>query len=90
MSARLGGAILIALVCSTAGYGQAVAEYALQTAGSTLSGSGGPITVGGCRIDSTVLRCLSQSHPETSIAVAVGLVVVMMIWWVLKPSPLRR
>ncbi len=86
---RLAVAILVVLSCATVGYSQAAVEYALKSAGSAVSGSGTGAAIGGCRVDSTVLTCLSRSYPKTFIIV-IGILVVILLWWLAKAYTSRR
>ena len=86
---RLVLGILAALACATVGYSQAAVEFALRSSGSAVSGSGAPAAIGGCRVDSTLLTCLSRSYPRATIVV-VGLVIVIILWWLAKAHASRR
>ncbi len=68
---------------SSIAYGQAAVEYALKSGGSAVSASGEPATVGSCRVDSSLLTCLSESYPKTMI-VLLALLTILILWRVLK------
>jgi hypothetical protein len=89
MLSRLALGTLAVARCATVAYGQAAVEYALKSSGSAVSGSGAPATMGGCRVDSTLLTCLSRSYPTTTIIVA-GLLAVMILWWLARAFASRR
>jgi len=75
---RLTLKILVALACVTVGHGQTAVEYALKSSGSAVSGHAADATVGGCKVDSTLLTCLSRSYPKIMIMVA-GLLAVLIM-----------
>ena len=75
---RLTLTILAELTCTTVGNGQAAVEYALKSSGSAVSASGADATIGVCRVDSTLLTCLSHSYPKTTIIVIVLLALMLM------------
>jgi hypothetical protein len=75
---RLTLIVLAALTCATVGYGQAAVEYALKSSGSAVSASGADAAIGVCRVDSTLLTCLSHSYPKTTIIVIVLLALMVM------------
>jgi len=80
--------ILAALTCATAGYGQAVAEYALKSSGSAVSASGGVAAIGGCRVDSSLLTCLNRAYPKTTIVV-IALLALMLWRWLARARAAR-
>ena len=75
---RLTLIILAALACAIDGYGQAAVEYALKSSGSAVPASGAGAIIGGCRVDSTLLTCLSHAYPKTTIIVVVLLAVMFL------------
>ena len=75
---RLTLIVIAALACANAGYCQAAVEYSLKSSGSAVSASGAHATIGACRVDSTLLTCLSHSYPKTTIIV-IGLLAVMIM-----------
>jgi len=83
MLSRLTLGIPAALACATVGYAQAAAEYALQSSRSAASASGAGATIGGCRVDSTLLTCLSHSYPKTTIIV-IALLALMILRWLAR------
>ncbi len=89
MLSRLVFGILAAVGCSWVAYGQAAAEYALQSSRGAVSAAGEDASIGGCTIGSTLLTCLSRSYPRTTILV-VGLLAVIVWLWVAKMFAWRR
>lgn len=89
MLPRLASGMLAALACAAVAYSQAAVEYALKSAGSTVSGSGGHGTIGGCRVDSALLACLSGAYPKTTVIVIV-LIALMIFRWLAKTYTSRR
>lgn len=86
MLSRLALTLLAAMACATAALGQAAVEYALKSSQSTLSGGGSGTIIAGCKVDSTVVACLSRSYPKTTIIVIALLTLV--IWrWLTRPRP---
>ena len=85
---RLTLIVIAALSCVTVGYGQAAVEYALKSSGSAVSASGEDATIGGCRVDSTVMTCLSRSYPKATILV-IGLITVMILRWLTRAYRVR-
>jgi hypothetical protein len=83
MLPRLVLRIFVAFACATAGYGQAAVEYALQSSGGAVSASASNPIIAGCRVDSTLLTCLSRSYPKTTIVV-VALLTVMIFRWLTR------
>ena len=76
--ARLILTIPAALACAATACGQAAAEYAMKSSGSALSAGGGHGSIGACRVDATLLTCLSHSYPKTTIAVIALVALVIM------------
>jgi hypothetical protein len=76
--ARLTLIMLAALASATPGYGQAAAEYALKSSAGALSANGTAAGIGGCKVDTTVLTCLSHSYPKSTIVV-IALVVLLIM-----------
>ena len=58
---------------------QAAVEYALKSGGSTVS-SGSASKIAGCKVDSDLLMCLSQSYPRMSILSAVVILLLIARW----------
>ena len=88
MLPRLTLTILAVLACTTVGYGQAAVEYGLKSAASAVSASGTSATVGGCKVDSALLACLSRSYPKTTI-ISIGLLAVMILRWLTRAHAAR-
>ena len=80
MHLRLTLGVLAALAFANAGYGQAAVEYALKASGSATAASGPGAVIGGCRVDATILTCLSRSYPKTTIAVLALLTLLIYRW----------
>ena len=74
--------VLAPLTWATVAYGQAAGEYALKSSEGAVSASGTG-TIGGCRVDSTLLTCLSHSYPKTTIVV-IGLLAVLILRWLTR------
>ncbi len=87
MLTRLALGLLAALACATVGYSQAAAEYALRSSGSAASAGGAHI--GGCKLDSTVVTCLSRAYPKATIIVVV-LLTLLTLRWLAKAYTSRR
>ena len=88
MLSRLTLIFLASLSCATVGYGQAAVEYALKSSGSAVSTSGADATIGGCRVDSSVMTCLSRSYPKTMVVV-IGLLTLMILRWLTRAYRVR-
>lgn len=58
---------------------QAAAEYGLKSAGSAISSSSAP-SIAGCKFDSNLLTCLTDSYPRTSTVVAVAAGMFLLRW----------
>lgn len=78
MLCRLALIVLAALAGATAGYGQAAVEYALKSSGGAVGAAGANAAIGSCRVDSTLLTCLSHTYRKTTIIV-IGLLVIMIL-----------
>lgn len=89
MFPRLTLRIVAALACATVGLGQTAVEYALKSSGSAVSASGQHASIGACRVDSTLLACLSRSYPKITIIV-IGLLVLAILRWLAKAYAARR
>jgi hypothetical protein len=85
---RLTLIILAALSSVTVGYGQAAVEYALKSSGSAVSAGRADGVIGGCRVDSKLLTCLSRSYPKATILV-IGLMTVMIVRWLTRAYRVR-
>ncbi len=70
-------------------YGQAAVEYALKSSGGAAAGSGAPLKIGNCRVDSTLPSCFSQSYPRATVVV-VALITVLVLWRLFKAHSARR
>ena len=73
------GLALALLVLPLGLFAQAVVEYALQSGSSALSHIGDS-AIGGCNIDSGLVRCLGRTYPRAAIAVVVVLGLLMVRW----------
>jgi hypothetical protein len=58
---------------------QAAAEYGLKSTGSVISSSTAP-AIAGCRVDSNLISCLSNSYPRTSIVLAIAVGILILRW----------
>jgi hypothetical protein len=58
---------------------QAAVEYALKSAGSAVAASGGS-AIAGCKVDSTLLSCISHSYPRTTIVAVVVATLLFLRW----------
>jgi hypothetical protein len=76
---RLGFASVLLCLANIAAHAQAAAEYALKSAGSAVAGNGGS-AIAGCRVDSTLLPCLSRSYPRATTMTAVVISVLFWRW----------
>ena len=66
---------LCALCFGTAAFAQAVAEYAAQSAASSSAGAGSGFSLGACRVDSTLVSCVSYHYPLAFQAVILAVCV---------------
>ena len=79
MGIRIALGILAALANAGGAFGQAAAEYALQSSRGALSASGSG-SFGGCSVDSRLLECLTRSYPKATIVVVAVLALLILRW----------
>ncbi len=88
MPASLSLRMLALLACTTSAFGQAAVEYALKSSGGAVAASSSA-AIGGCKVDATLLSCLSRLYPKTTIVV-VGLLLLLVLRWLFKWYGSRR
>ena len=73
------GAALTLFVLPIGLFAQAIVEYALKSASSTLSQATG-YGIAGCYVDSALFTCLGRQYPRTAILV-VGVLGLLILSW---------
>jgi len=60
--------------------GQAGIEYALKSGGTPPGTANGAAVIAGCRVDSTLLTCLTDSYPQGTLAAGAAMVILAVRW----------